>query len=158
MPGPIATIGSMHVCPMCSGTVPHVGGPVSGPGAPNILINNKSAAIMGDMCVCVGPPDAVVQGEASIFFNGTPVVCIGHMTAHGGAVTVGEANVIASSSVPSPSVTMPLSKISFPKITIINKVIATATGNSLNEAIKNQEKIKEELKRHGRLGRFSLSL
>ena len=37
----IATVGSMHVCPMCSGTVPHVGGPIIGPEAPNVLVNNK---------------------------------------------------------------------------------------------------------------------
>lgn len=152
MPGPIATIGSMHVCPMCSGIVPHVGGPVAGPGTPNILINNKPASIMGDMCVCVGPPDVVVQGEASIFFNGVPVVCIGHMTAHGGAITVGEVNVIASSSSPSPTVTMPLSQIPFPKIKIINKIL----GNT-KKAIEQQEIVKEEAKKHGYLEKFSFS-
>lgn len=41
---PVATIGSMHVCPMISGTVPHVGGPVTGPGAPNVLINGQPVA------------------------------------------------------------------------------------------------------------------
>ncbi|WP_369403677.1 hypothetical protein [Geofilum rubicundum] len=41
---PIATIGSMHICSMVTGYVPHVGGPVSGPGAPNVLINGKPAA------------------------------------------------------------------------------------------------------------------
>lgn len=153
MPGPIATLGSMHACPMCSGTVPHVGGPISGPGTPNILINNKPASIMGDMCVCVGPPDVVVQGEASIFFNGTPVVCIGHLTAHGGAITSGEANVIASTAAPSPSVTMPLSQIPFPKITVINKIL----GNT-REAQENQEKVKEEAKKHGYLSDFNLSV
>ena len=66
---PIATLGSMHICPMCSGTVPHVGGPISGPGTPNVLINNKPVALMGDMCVCVGPPDVVAQGPP------LPLVC-----------------------------------------------------------------------------------
>lgn len=134
----------MHVCPMCTGTVPHVGGPVTGPGAPNILINNKPAAVMGDMCTCVGPPDVIAQGEASVFFNGVPAVSIGAMTAHGGSITVGEPNVIISTSTPSPSVTMAVTKIPFPKITVLNKVIAAASGNSLDEAIKNQEKLKNE--------------
>ena len=134
----------MHVCPMCSGTVPHVGGPVTGPGAPNILINNKPASVMGDMCVCVGPPDTIVQGEASVFFNGTPAVCIGAMTAHGGSVTIGEPNVMISTSAPSPSVTMAKAKIPFPKITIINKTIAAASGNSLKAAEEAQEKLKNE--------------
>ena len=153
MPGPIATIGSMHVCPMSSGTVPHVGGPVSGPGTPNILINNKPASVMGDMCTCVGPPDVIVQGEASVLFNGVPVVTIGAMTAHGGTITVGEANVIASSSSPSSTVTMPLSQIPFPKIKIINKIL----GNT-KKAQENQKIVKEEAKKHGRLDKFSLSL
>ena len=68
MPGPAATVGSMHVCPMLNpGTPPppHVGGPVSGPGVPTVLIGGKPAAVMGDMCVCAGPPDTIVQGEAT---------------------------------------------------------------------------------------------
>ncbi len=133
MPGPIATIGSMHVCPMCSGTVPHVGGPVSGPGAPNILINNKSAALMGDMCVCIGPPDVIAQGAANVLFNGKPVACIGDMTAHGGVITVGEPNVIISTSAPTPSVTMPKHKIPFPTISLTNRILGNA-----KEAIANQ--------------------
>lgn len=67
MPGPVATIGSIHVCPMCSGSTPHVGGPITGPGSPNILVNNKPAALMGDMCTCVGPPDVIVQGAPNVF-------------------------------------------------------------------------------------------
>ncbi|OED46942.1 hypothetical protein AB832_00720 [Flavobacteriaceae bacterium (ex Bugula neritina AB1)] len=139
MPGPIATIGSMHVCPMCSGTVPHVGGPVSGPGAPNILINGKPAALMGDMCVCVGPPDVIAQGAPSVFFNGVPVACQGDMTAHGGVISQGEPNVIIGTAVPVPPVTMPAKKIPFPKITLINKVMGNA-----KEAIANQEKLKNQ--------------
>ncbi len=146
MPGPIATVGSMHVCPMCSGTVPHVGGPVSGPGAPNVLINNKSAALMGDMCVCVGPPDVIAQGAPNVFINGVPVACLGDMTAHGGVITAGEPNVIIGSATPTPSVTMPVSKIPFPKITIPDRILAAASGNGeqLKEAEANQKQLKEE--------------
>lgn len=158
MPGPIVTIGSMHVCPMCSGTVPHVGGPVTGPGAPNILINNKPASVMGDMCTCVGPPDTIIQGETSVLFNGIPAVSIGAMTVHGGSVTVGEANIIISSSSPSPTTTTPLNHIEFPKITTINKTIASLSGNNLNEAQNNQEKAKEEAKTHGYLTKINFSL
>ncbi|WP_244880339.1 PAAR domain-containing protein [Saccharicrinis fermentans] len=49
---PIATVGSMHVCPMVTGYIPHMGGPVSGPGAPNVLINGKPVALMA-ICVYV---------------------------------------------------------------------------------------------------------
>ncbi len=145
MPGPIATIGSMHVCPMCSGTVPHVGGPISGPGAPNILINNKPAALMGDMCVCVGPPDVIAQGAPNVFFNGVPVVCLGDLTAHGGAVTQGEPNVIVGSAVPTPSVTMGQDEISFPEMTIANRILTSLSGKSNKEAKANQEKLKEDV-------------
>lgn len=144
MPGPVATIGSMHVCPMCTGTVPHVGGPVSGPGTPNILVNNKPAAVMGDMCVCVGPPDVIAQGAPSVFFNGKPVACIGDMTAHGGSITVGEPNVIIGTATPAPSVTMPASKIPFPKISITNRLLGNA-----KEAIANQEALKEQEEQEG---------
>ncbi len=144
MPGPIATIGSMHLCPMCNGMVPHVGGPLTGPGATNILINNKPAAIMGDICLCAGPPDMIVQGTTSVLFNGVPVACIGDMTAHGGIITTGEANVTISTATPTPSAIMPPNKIPFPKITVMNKIMASLAGHSLKEAQVNQEKLKEQ--------------
>ncbi|WP_024480863.1 PAAR domain-containing protein [Cellulophaga baltica] len=134
MPGPIATIGSMHVCPMCTGTTPHVGGPIVGPGTPNILINGKPAALMGDTCVCVGPPDVIAQGAPNVMFNGVPVACIGDMTAHGGAITVGEPNVIIGSAAPTPSITMAVNKIPFPEI---------ASNTSNEEAIANQQLLRE---------------
>ncbi len=141
---PIATVGSNHTCPMCNGTVPHVGGPIT-QGEANILINNKPAATIGSICTCVGPPDTIVQGNASVFFNGKPVASIGDMTAHGGVVISGEVNVTVSSSSPSSTASMPIDKIPFPEITIINKTIAALSGNakSLKKAIENQEKIRE---------------
>ena len=129
---PIATVGSMHICPMCSGTVPHVGGPISGPGAPNVLINNKPVALMGDMCVCVGPPDMIAQGHPLVKVNGVPVVCVGDLTGHGGSVTVGEPTVTISTAVPTPSVTLPKEKIKFPTINFVNRAIAVLSGNSLS--------------------------
>ena len=157
MPGPIATQGSMHVCPMCSGTTPHVGGPIIGPGAPNILINNKPAALMGDTCICVGPPDVIAQGAPNVFFNGVPVACLGDLTAHGGVITVGEPNVIVGSAVPTPSVTMPLNRIPFPNITFKDRLLTSITGNSLAEAEENQNKLKEEAKKHGYFNDFTFS-
>ena len=138
MPGPIATQGSLHVCPMCSGPVPHVGGPIIGPGAVNILINNKPAALMGDMCICIGPPDVIAQGAANVFFNGVPVVCQGDITAHGGVITQGEPNVILGTSSPSPTQTMAKHKIPFPKITLVNRLLGNA-----KEAIVNQTALAE---------------
>ena len=59
---PAARVGDMHVCPMVTGTVPHVGGPVLPPGNPMVLIGGLPAVRMGDMAVCTGPPDSIVGG------------------------------------------------------------------------------------------------
>ena len=143
---PIATVGSMHVCPMVTGLVPHVGGPVTGPGAPNVLINGKPAALMGDMCVCAGGPDTVAQGEPTVLINGTPVATMGSMTAHGGTITVGDATVMIGSATPNVKATMPLNKIPFPEIRIIDRVGAMMRGRSsdLRQAEANQNQIREE--------------
>ncbi len=140
---PIATMGSMHMCPMCSGTVPHVGGPISGPGAPNVLINGKPAALMGDMCVCVGPPDVVAQGNPSVLINGVPVVCQGDLTAHGGAITAGEPNVMVSVAQPNARATMPLSQIPFPEVRLFEHIGAALNSDTvdLQEAQGNIEAI-----------------
>src|SRR5690554_480475 len=144
---PIATVGSMHVCPMCSGTVPHVGGPVSGPGSPNVFINGKPAALMGDMCMCAGgPPATIAQGEPTVLINGVPVATLGCMTSHGGTITTGEANVIIGSSTPGKKAIMPIKRIPFPKITLFDRVGAAMKGQSadLKQAKANQQMLKEE--------------
>lgn len=89
---PAARIGDMHVCPMVTpGTppIPHVGGPVTGPGCPTVLIGGMPAAVMGDMCVCVGPPDTIVLGSSGVLIGGKPAARMGDQCAHGGAITVG---------------------------------------------------------------------
>ena len=55
-----ARLTDMHTCPMTTGPVPHVGGPVIGPGVPTVMIGKLPAAVVGDTLVCVGPPDAIV--------------------------------------------------------------------------------------------------
>jgi uncharacterized Zn-binding protein involved in type VI secretion len=119
---------------MVTGLVPHVGGPIVGPGAPNVLINGKPAALMGDMAVCVGPPDVVAQGNPAVLINGVPVVCQGDLTAHGGVVMSGEANILISTATPSSQATMPLSQIPFPEVRLVDKLGAAITGNSANLA------------------------
>lgn len=91
---PAATLTSMHTCPMVTVLVPHVGGPVVGPGAPNVLIGGLPAARVGDMCVCVGPPDSIVQGSATVIIAGMPAAYMGSMTAHGGTIVMGVPNVM----------------------------------------------------------------
>ena len=89
---PAARITDMHVCPMVSPTpvpVPHVGGPVLGPGVPTVLIGKLPAAVVGDMLVCVGPPDSIVKGSATVMIGGKPAARVGDSTAHGGSIMLG---------------------------------------------------------------------
>jgi uncharacterized Zn-binding protein involved in type VI secretion len=84
-----ARLSDMHTCPMFTGTVPHVGGPVSGPGVPNVLIGNMPAAVVGDLLVCTGPPDTIVKGSSTVFIGGRPAARQGDMTSHGGVIVAG---------------------------------------------------------------------
>ena len=86
---PAARIGDNHVCPMVTGVVPHVGGPVVGPAVPTVLIGGLPAAVMGDMLTCVGPPDTIVKGSATVLIGGKPAARLGDLTAHGGTIVVG---------------------------------------------------------------------
>lgn len=81
----------MHVCPMVTpGTppVPHVGGPIT-VGCPSVMIGFMPAARVGDMCTCVGPPDAIAMGSFSVMIGFMPAARMGDMTAHGGSISVG---------------------------------------------------------------------
>lgn len=89
-----ARINDMHVCPMMTGNVPHVGGPILPPGASTVLIGGLPAAKVGDMAVCSGPPDSIVQGSATVFIEGAPAARMGDSTAHGGSIIAGEPTVL----------------------------------------------------------------
>lgn len=86
---PAARVGDMHTCPMVTGVVPHVGGPVMPPGSPTVLIGGMPAAVMGGMCVCVGPPDSIIKGSATVLIGGMPAARMGDNTAHGGVIVLG---------------------------------------------------------------------
>jgi uncharacterized Zn-binding protein involved in type VI secretion len=86
---PAARITDMHVCPMVTGTVPHVGGPVLPPGSPTVLIGCMPAACLGDMMVCTGPPDTILGGSATVLIGGKPAARMGDSTAHGGTIVAG---------------------------------------------------------------------
>ena len=86
---PAARVGDMHTCPMVTGVVPHVGGPILPPCAPTVLIGFMPAARVTDMATCVGPPDVIVKGSATVLINFLPAARLGDMTAHGGVIVVG---------------------------------------------------------------------
>jgi uncharacterized Zn-binding protein involved in type VI secretion len=85
---PSARIGDYHTCPMVTGTVPHVGGPIA-KGAPTVIIGGSPAARVSDMAVCNGPPDTIARGSGTVFIEGLPAARIGDNTAHGGVIVVG---------------------------------------------------------------------
>lgn len=86
---PAARLTDMHVCPMVTGVVPHVGGPVIGPGVATVLIGKMPAAVVGDNCVCVGPPDSIVKGSATVMIGNKPAARMGDTTSHGGSLILG---------------------------------------------------------------------
>ncbi|MEN9938468.1 MAG: hypothetical protein RLZZ387_5047 [Chloroflexota bacterium] len=86
---PAARVGDLHTCPMTTGPVPHVGGPIMPPGCPTVLIGGMPAAVVGGMATCVGPPDSLVKGSATVLIGGMPAVRMGDTTAHGGVVALG---------------------------------------------------------------------
>jgi uncharacterized Zn-binding protein involved in type VI secretion len=91
---PAARITDMHVCPMVTGVVPHVGGPILPPGCVTVLIGNLPAARMGDQAVCVGPPDTIVRGSATVLIGGQPAARMGDQCSHGGTVVAGLPTVL----------------------------------------------------------------
>ncbi|MBI0278599.1 PAAR domain-containing protein (plasmid) [Hafnia alvei] len=96
---PAARVGDMHVCPMVTPDLPptpHVGGPISSPATPNVLIGGVPAAGVGSMAVCVGPPDSVVKGSTKVLIGGKPAARMGDSTAHGGTIVVGCPTVLIS--------------------------------------------------------------
>ena len=94
---PAARLTDLHVCPMQTPgipPIPHVGGPVVGPGVPNVLIGSMIASVVGDMATCVGPPDTIQQGSMTVTIGGRPAARMGDPTVHGGTVASGCPNVL----------------------------------------------------------------
>jgi len=94
MPQPAARVGDMHVCPMVTGLVPHVGGPILPPGGPTVLIGGQPAARMGDLATCVGPPDVIILGAPTVLIGSQPASRMGDATAHGGVIVLGLPTVL----------------------------------------------------------------
>ena len=84
-----ARVGDMHVCPMVTVLVPHVGGPILPPGCPTVMIGGLPAATVGDLCTCVGPPDTIILGSATVMIGGKPAARMTDQTAHGGIIMQG---------------------------------------------------------------------
>jgi len=86
---PAARATDMHVCPMVTVLVPHVGGPVLPPCCPTVLTGMLPQARMTDLATCVGPPDVIVLGSFTVLVGGLPAARMTDMTAHGGTIVLG---------------------------------------------------------------------
>lgn len=90
---PAARLTDMHVCPMVTGVVPHVGGPIV-MGSPTVITGGLLQARVGDTLVCVGPPDVIAIGSFTVMVNSMAAARIGDMTVHGGTIVVGLPTVL----------------------------------------------------------------
>src|SRR5210317_190545 len=92
-----ARLTDMHTCPKQTFglvPVPHIGGPIIGPGVPTVLIGKLPAAVVGDTCECNGEPDSIIKGSATVMIGGRPAARMGDPTAHGGSILNGCPTVI----------------------------------------------------------------
>jgi len=90
---PAARMTDMHVCPMVTGIVPHVGGPII-LGCFTVLTGMLPQARVTDMAVCVGPPDMIALGSFTVLVGGLPAARLGDLTAHGGTIILGLPTVL----------------------------------------------------------------
>ncbi|WP_082422435.1 PAAR domain-containing protein [Aquimarina longa] len=154
----VATAGDQHTCPMYSGTTPHVGGTIIS-GSPNVFVNDRPVARMGDKCICSdGSISIIIQGETGILVDGKPIAYVGCMTSHGGVISTGQPNVIIETAMPvktSQLVTMPIELMPpTPARTMLDRINALANSKKARESKSKQQ----ELKKHGYLVDVSFSM
>ena len=83
---PAARVGDLHVCPMVTVLVPHVGGPLSPPGVPTVMIGGLPAAVATGIAICTGPPDLIAKGSMTVTIGGMPAARVGDTCGHGGTI------------------------------------------------------------------------
>ena len=91
---PAARILDLHVCPMVTGVVPHVGGPILPLCEPRILIGMRPAARITDKCFCVGPMDMIREGSSTVLIGRKFAARMGDKCIHGGVIVTGQINVL----------------------------------------------------------------
>jgi len=93
---PASRIGDFHACPMVTPGVPpipHVGGPIL-MGFPTVITCGMPQSQVGNMCVCIGPPDVIAKGSMTVMVGNMPAARMGDLTAHGGSIVLGAPTVI----------------------------------------------------------------
>lgn len=140
---PAARITDMHVCPMVTGIVPHVGGPILPPCEPTVLIGGLPAARVTDMLTCVGPPDTILMGSPTVLIGNLMAARIGDPTVHGGVIILGCPTVIiGEAGAPSPSAPSAPAPLAASK----DGGEAPASDKAENWVDKNKEALKQALK------------
>ena len=91
---PAARITDIHVCPMITGIVPHVGGIINAPGGFKTLIGELPAARVSDIGICIGPSANIVMGSSAVMIQGLPAARLGDSLSHGGTIVVGNPTVL----------------------------------------------------------------
>ncbi len=86
---PAARVTDLHVCPMVTGIVPHVGGPILPPCCPTVLTGSLPQARVTDLATCVGPPDVIALGSFTVLVGSLPAARMLDLTAHGGTIVLG---------------------------------------------------------------------
>lgn len=135
-----ARVTDMHVCPLTTGPVPHVGGPILPPGVPTVMIGKMPAATVTNMCTCVGPPDLIVKGSMGVMINKLPAARMGDTTVHGGTIVLGCPTVIIGEThpgggAPSPVVVIPIIASLMKAAKALRKTNKPAAVKIIQEAI-----------------------
>lgn len=153
---PAARVSDMHTCPMVTGVVPHVGGPILPPGEPTVLISALPAARMTDMLTCVGPPDMIAMGSPTVLIGGLMAARLGDPTMHGGViilgcptVEIGEAPTPAPVSAPSPPA-VPSAAGAPPAPTDSEAALAASPGASPQQVAAREKVVRDFY--HGKEG------
>lgn len=89
-----ARISDNYVCPAADGHIPHVGGPILGPGAATVIIEGLPAAVVGDSLMCNGTGDYIIAGSSTVMIAGKPAARMGDPSAHGGSIIQGSVTVL----------------------------------------------------------------
>jgi len=84
-----ARVTDPHTCPAWT-PLPHVGGLITGPGVPTVLIGSMQAAVQGTVCTCIlAPPNPIASGSTTVKIGNMPAARMGDPTAHGGSIVMG---------------------------------------------------------------------
>jgi uncharacterized Zn-binding protein involved in type VI secretion len=84
-----ARLTDMHVCPMVTGIIPHVGGPVIALPTSKVLTGMLPQAVLTDKAICVGPPDMIAKGSSTVLVGKKPAARMLDNCAHGGMIVLG---------------------------------------------------------------------